>query len=72
MDYINSIPMIAKPLINLSENVTELYIKAPQSVSFPIRLAVTQRLNTEVIALPEPEIYNMTVFITHYNTDLQV
>lgn len=47
--------MITKPLINLSENVTELYIEAPQSVSFPIRFAVTLRLNTEVIALPEPE-----------------
>jgi len=53
--YINSIPMITKPLINLSENVTELYMEAPQSVSFPIRFAVTLRLNTEVIALPEPE-----------------
>jgi len=30
-------------------------MEAPQSVSFPMRFAVTLRLNTEVIALPEPK-----------------
>jgi len=37
-------------------------MKAPQSVSFPIKLAVTLRLNTEVTALPEPKTNTLHVY----------